>query len=98
MTLLLAILCGIATYVRMCSSLFVCLLFVHYIYAQTHSERDPSHVEGGDDRDSTAHQEMPVVELVQDAAPSQSLEVTVSNMLIFLCMLNVVLLRKVYVA
>ena len=95
MTLFLVILRGIA--------MFVCVphclsLFVYYIYAQTHSEHVPSHVEGGDDRDSTAHQEMLVVELVQDAAPSQSLEVTVSNMLIFPCMLNAALLRKVYIA
>ena len=79
--------------------LTVCLCsYTIYIYAQTHSEHVPSHVEGGDDRDSTTHQVMAVVELVQDAAPSQSLEVTVSNMLIFPCMLNAALLRKVYIA
>ena len=54
------------------------------MYVQTHFERDPSHVESGHDHDSTtADQEMPVVGSVKDAAPSQSLEVTVINMLIF---------------
>ena len=70
MKLFLDILCG------MCSVPHCFFLLLHCIYSQIHSELDPSHVEGEDDHDSTAHQEMPVVELVQDAAPSQSLEVT----------------------
>ena len=50
---------------------------------QTHSEHDPSHVDGRDDTDSTAHQEVPVAGLVKNAVPSQSLEVTVINLLIY---------------
>ena len=53
------------------------------LYAQIYSKHDPSHVEGRDDLDVTAHQKMPVVEPGQDAVPPQSLEVTVSNMFNF---------------
>ena len=59
------------------------------MHMQTHSEHDTSHVESGDDPHSTAHQDVPVVEPVKDAVPSQSLETTVSNMLAFSSMLIV---------
>ena len=68
------------------------------MHMQMHSERDPSHVEGGDDRDCSAQQEIPVAEPGLGAVQSQSLEVTAVNMPKFPCVLNVVLLRKVYVA
>ena len=77
MMLFLAILSGIHV------SLFNCLFCCSYtvcMHVQRHSEHDPSHVEDGDDRDSTSHQEMPVGGKV--AAPSQSLEVTIINILL----------------
>ena len=76
MTLFFVILCGVC----MCTSLF---LFLHAMHMQIHSEHDPS--QGGDERDGTAHQDVPVAGPVKDAVPSQSLEVTVINMLIFPC-------------
>ena len=59
------------------------------MYAQLHSKHAPSHLEGGDDPDSTAHQDVPVVEPVKDAVPFQILEVTLIDMLILLCILIV---------
>ena len=54
------------------------------MHMQIHSERDRSHVEDGEERDGTA-QDAPVAGPVKDVVPSQSKEVTVSNMLIFPC-------------
>ena len=46
-------------------------------------------IHSGDDPDSTAHQDVPVAETVKNSVPSQNLEATVSNMLIFPCILIV---------
>ena len=55
------------------------------MHMQIHSECDPSHREDGEEHDGTAHQDVPVAGPVKDVVPSQCLEVTVSNMLIFPC-------------
>ena len=78
MTLFLAIVCGLC----ICPSLFV-FMILHCMRMQIRSEHDPSHVDDEDDTDSTAHQEVPVTGLVKDAVPSQNLEVTVINSLIY---------------
>ena len=57
------------------------------MHMQIHSEHDPS--QGGDEHDATAHRNVPVARPVKDAVPSQSLEVTLINMLIFPCILTV---------
>ena len=62
-------------------------LFLHAMHMQIQSEHDPS--QGGDERDATAHENVPVARPVQDAVPSQSLEVTVINMFIFPWILTV---------
>ena len=59
------------------------------MHMQIHSECDPSHGEDGEEYDGTAHQDVHVAGPVKDAVPSQSLEVTVINMLIFPCILIV---------
>ena len=55
------------------------------MHMQIHSGHDPSHVEGGDDLDATAHQDVPVGGPVkdEDITPSQGSEVTVISMLIY---------------
>ena len=59
------------------------------MHMQIHSECDPSHGEGGEEHDDTAYQDVPVGGSKKDVVPSQSLEVTISNMLIFPCILTV---------
>ena len=59
------------------------------MHMQIHSERDQSHGEDGEEHDGTAHQGAPVAGPVKDDVPSQSKEVTISNMLIFPCILIV---------
>ena len=59
------------------------------MHMQIHSERDPSHGEDGEERDVTAHQDVHVAGPIKNDVPSQSLEVTVINMLIFTCILTV---------
>ena len=48
-----------------------------YIHTQMHTVCDPSHVE--DERDATAHQEIPTERPVQNTVPPQSSEVSVNN-------------------
>ena len=69
------------------------------MHMQIHSEHDQSHGEGGEERDGTAHQDVPVARPVKDAVPSQSLEVTLSNTCLYcpVYSLYVVLLRRVQV-
>ena len=67
-------------------TVFLCL---HCMQMQIHSERDRSHGEDGEEHDGTAHQDVPVAGPIKGAVPSQSLEVTVSNMRMFPCILIV---------
>ena len=59
------------------------------MHMQIHSECDRSRGEDGEEHDGTAHQDVPVGGPIKDAVPSQSLKTTVSNMLIFPCILIV---------
>ena len=65
------------------------------MHMQIHSERDRSHGEDGEKHDGTVHQDVPVAGPIKDVVPSQSLKVTVINMLMFpVYSLYVVLLQR----